>query len=96
MLELMDSIVLVLWLALPIAGYVLASRRPGHTRWHLVRGATIGGGLAGAISAAYVAAGVSGLSGALPFALLGLANGAAIGLLGVLAFAIGRWLRREP
>ena len=92
----LDTLQDVLNVALPICGYYVASRRPGHTRGHLVGGAMIGGGLSGALMAAWVAVGGGSFSDALPFAVLGLVWGAIVGLLGTIAFAFGRWLKRRP
>jgi len=86
----------VLALGLPIVGYFVVRRRQGHTRWQLVVAAGIGGGVAGAIAAALAAVGGASFDDALPFAVLGLATGLIVGLLGVAAFALGRWLSREP
>jgi protein-S-isoprenylcysteine O-methyltransferase Ste14 len=85
----------MLTVALAIVGYLAARKQPNHTRGTLVVGATIGGGLGGAIVAAIVAAGGS-FASALPFAALSLVTGALVGLLGVLAFALGAWLKRKP
>src|SRR5215475_7162761 len=90
----LDTLQDVLNVTLPICGYYVASRRPGRTRGHLVIGAMLGGGLSGALLAAFVAFGGGGFSEAMPFALLGLLWGAIIGLLGQMAFAFGRWLKR--
>ena len=81
---------------LSIAGYYIASRRPGHTRANLVAGAVVGGGLSGALVAAFVAVGSASFSDALPWALIGLSWGAIVGLCGVLARALGGWLGRRP
>ena len=91
-----DTLQDVLNIVLPICGYFVASRRPGHTRAHLVAGAMLGGGLSGALMAAFVAVGGAPFADALPFALLGLTWGAIVGLLGVMAMALGRWLKRRP
>jgi hypothetical protein len=90
-----DTLQDILNIVLPILGYYVASRRPGHTRAHLAGGAMIGGGLSGAIMAALVTITGGGFSQALPFALLGLVWGAIVGVLGVTAFVLGRWLKRR-
>ena len=82
--------------ALSIAGYYVASKRPGHTRANLVGGALVGGGLSGALVAAYLAVGGASLGDALPWALIGLMWGLMVGLAGVFAHALGRWLSRRP
>jgi hypothetical protein len=46
--------------------------------------------------AALIAAGGDAMSNALPFAVLGLISETLVGLLGIVAFAIGAWLDREP
>ena len=86
----------VLALLLPIAGFYYVRRRSDHTRGQLIAGAALGGGLAGAVIAAWAASGGASLLVALPWALIGLAIGAIIGLAGVLAFALGRWLSERP
>ena len=86
----------VLTLGLPIAGFYTIRRRSGHTRRQLVLGAALGGGCAGALTAALAAAGGASFGDALPFAALGLGTGLLVGLFGVAAFALGRWLSREP
>ena len=90
------AIQFVLTLGLPIGGFLLARRRPGHTRRQLVVAAAIGGGLAGAFMAVLTAAGGGSLDDALPFALFGLTQGLIIGFAGIGALALGRWLGREP
>ena len=90
-----DTLQDVLNIVLPILGYYVASRRPGHTRGYLLGGAMIGGGLSGAIMAAVATISGGTFSDALPFALLGLVWGAIVGVLGVTAFALGRWLKRR-
>ena len=92
----LDTLQDVLNVTLPICGYYVASRRRGHTRAQVVGGAMLGGGLSGALLAAFVAIGGGGFSEALPFAALGLLWGAIVGLLGQMAFAFGRWLKRRP
>ena len=86
----------VLTLGLSISGFALVRRRAGHTRWQVVGGAVIGGGLAGALTASIAAAGGASTGDTLPFAVLGLGTGLIVGLAGVVAFALGRWLGREP
>jgi hypothetical protein len=86
----------LLTVVLSVAGYLSIYRRSGVTRRQLVGAATVGGGVAGAIVAAYVALGGAGVLLALPFALTGLLTGMCVGILGVAAFALGRWLGREP
>jgi hypothetical protein len=87
---------IVLTLILPIGGFLLVSRRPSHTRRQLVTIAALGGGFGGAIVATLAAAGGASFSDALPWAIIGLVTGSVVGLLGVGAIALGRWLSREP
>jgi hypothetical protein len=91
---------MLLWLlscAFAIVGYAVVARRRSHTRLQLIAGATLGGGLAGAVFAMFAAAlGGASFADLLPFALIPLGTGAFIGAAGVLAFAIGKWLGREP
>jgi hypothetical protein len=91
----LDTLQDVLNVTLPICGCYVASRRPGRTRAHLVAGAMIGGGLSGAVLAAFVAFSGGSFSGALPYALLGLLWGAIVGLLGVMVLSFGRWIKRR-
>ena len=89
----------VLWslsLLLPILGYGIVARRPGHTRGQLVAGSAVGGGLAGALMAAFIAAAGASFGDAMVYAVLGMLVGAVIGVAGVVAFAFGKWLKREP
>jgi hypothetical protein len=86
----------LLAMAFAIIGYTVMSRRTGHTRVHLLAGAALGGGVAGALFALTIALQGTGLADAAPFALIGLYYGAAVGVFGLLAFAVGKWLRREP
>ncbi len=85
----------ILGFALPFVGFYAAGRRPGHTQVHLVVGATLGGGLSGAIVAAIGTGGGAPFFDVLPWALIGLLWGAIIGLVGVGAFALGRWLKHH-
>jgi hypothetical protein len=96
MAKIFEVVQFLLALALPIAGFYYVRRRSGHTRGQLIAGAALGGGLAGALIAARVASAGSSFLDGLPWALVGLAAGAAIGLAGVLAFALGRWLSERP
>jgi hypothetical protein len=91
-----NTIHTLLSLGLSVAGYLIVRRRPAATRGQLIGAAMVGGGIAGAIIAAYVALGGAGIILALPFALTGLVTGVCVGILGVAAFALGRWLGREP
>ena len=86
----------LLTIGLPIGAFWLARRRSGHTRLQLIGAAALGGGVAGALTAAFAAAGGTSLSVALPFAFFGLGTGLGVGLLGVAALALGRWLGRQP
>ena len=79
-----------------IAGYLLTARRPGHTRIHLVLSAGVGGGLAGALLGIVLIVDGGSFADAFPYALIALGEGLAIGLVGVLARALGKWLGREP
>ena len=90
------TIQMVLTLVLPIGGFLFIRRRRHHTRQQLIVGAALGGGLGGAIVATLAAAGGASLTDALPWAGLGLVTGTTVGFLGVAAFALGRWLSREP
>jgi hypothetical protein len=92
----LSTIHTLLTVVLSVAAYLAIHRRPGVTRRQLVGAASVGGGVGGAIVAAYVALGGAGLLLALPFALTGLLTGMCVGFLGVAAFALGRWLNREP
>lgn len=86
---------LIAWL-LPLVGFYVASRKPGHTRAQLVAGATLAGGVAGAIVAAVATIAGASFLYVLPTALVGLVRGAIIGFVGIRAFAIGRWLSHRP
>jgi hypothetical protein len=95
-MDIFSTLQIILGLALSIAGYYIASKRPGHTRANLVVGALVGGGLSGAFVAAFVAVGGASFADALPWAFIGLVWGAIVGLGGVVARAFGRWLGRRP
>ncbi len=86
----------ILAFVLAVVGYAIVARRPGHTRVQLVGSAMVGGGLAGALVACAGALLGQSFEDLLPFALIGLATGAFVGFAGVLAFAVGKWLMREP
>lgn len=79
-----------------VVGYTIVARRPSHTRVQLVGGAMVGGGLAGALVACAGAIAGQSFDDLLPFALIGLTTGSFVGFAGVLALAVGKWLRREP
>ena len=85
-------ILLVLTFVLAIAGFSVAARRATPTRLQQIAGATIGGGIAGAVMAAVGVIAGGSVSDVMPYALIGLVWGAGIGVVGVLAFEIGRWL----
>jgi hypothetical protein len=90
---------MLLWLlscAFAIVGYTVIARRRGHTRLQLIAGATLGGGLAGALFAMAGVMNGASFGDLVPFALIPLGTGAFIGAAGVLAFAVGKWLGREP
>jgi hypothetical protein len=95
-MDVISTLFLILSFVLPIAGYYIASKRPERTRANLVGGGLVGGGLSGALVAAFVAVGGGSFADALPWALIGLLWGASVGLGGVFARALGRWLNRRP
>lgn len=96
MAAIIQIVQIILGFVLPISGFYFVSRRPGHTRAQLVAAATLGGGLSGAVIAAIAASGGSPFFEALSWAFFGLVWGGVIGLAGVVAFALGRWLSHRP
>ena len=96
-MDVFNDIQLLLELVLSIGAFALVRRRAAHTRRQLVAAATIGGGVGGAMTSAFIALlGDASFTDIVPFALFGLLTGFTVGLCGVLALALGRWLDREP
>jgi hypothetical protein len=81
---------------LAIGGYLVMTRRPAHTRMHLLAGAVIGGGVGGALFALIAALRGANFGDVLPYAFFGLLQGAFVGVVGLSAFAVGDWLGRRP
>jgi hypothetical protein len=81
---------------LAVGGYSLAARRPGHTRLQLVLSAAVGGGVAGALFGIVGTSRGGTFADLLPFELVALIEGLLVGVLGVLAVMVGKWLGREP
>jgi hypothetical protein len=91
-----DAMQAVVMIGSPILGFELVRGRPGHTRAHLVLGAAVGGGLAGAVLAIVASTTGASFENVFPVAVFSLGFGAFIGLVGLAAFSLGRWLSRLP
>jgi hypothetical protein len=95
-MSLAEAVQAVVALGLPILAFLVARRRPGHTRAQLVTAAAIGGGISGAIVAIVSTMGGASIEDAFPFAIFTLGFGVFVGLLGLAALTLGRWLSRLP
>ena len=96
MSDLPEVVVGLFFLVLPFAGYSWVARTPGHSRGQLVLGATLGGALAGLVLTLFQLVAGAAPWDLLPFALSGTLTGFLIGLAGVVAQALGRWLSQKP
>jgi hypothetical protein len=95
-MSLAEAVQAMVALGLPILSFLLARRRPGHTRAQLVVAAAIGGGISGAIVAIVSTLAGASLEDAAPFAAFTLGFGVFVGLLGLAGLTLGRWLSRLP
>ncbi len=89
------SLFAVLLLGGPVLGYHRASVQPGATRADILRGATIGGALAGltlVVTFAIASRDTALIPTLLPYLLVYTVVGAMVGFSGLLARTVGKWL----
>ena len=95
-MSLAEAVQAVVALGLPILSFQVARRRPGHTRAQLMVAAAIGGGISGAIVAVVGTLAGASIVDAFPFGVFTFGFGVFVGLLGLAALSLGRWLSRLP
>ena len=95
-MSVVEAVQAVLALGLPLLAFQFVRRRAAHTRAQLVIAAAIGGGVSGAVAAVVGTMSGASFEDAFPLAVFSLGFGAFVGLVGVVALSLGRWLSRLP
>ena len=92
-----ESVAIVVLLGAPIAAYLRAVRNPNATRLYVVAASALGGGMAGLAIAIGLAVHDRTLSpGLVAWAFGWFLAGGVVGVLGLIARAVGQWLHDRP